>query len=152
MSVTADVIKTFRFPGTKTRVRACWDENGTPWFVTKDICRILYLEPSNCGSYGPVLANLEAHEKTAVTRKDGADPSLFHPYAARVSIISESGALKLIHQYGNHPDHEQYAEWLEEWLVNDVLPGLRKEGCERSENELILKAMSILIKRVMEAA
>ena len=38
-------------------VRSCLDENGEPWFVAKDVCRVLGIEWKGSASMGPLTVS-----------------------------------------------------------------------------------------------
>lgn len=115
---------------------------GQPWFVASDICNILY---GKSAGNGHVYDVVDTNEKSKVKRihlglNAGRD----------MIIISESGLYKLIMR-----SDKKEAKAFQNWVTQVVLPAIRKDGAyvqgeekvatgELTENEFILKAMTIL--------
>ena len=85
--------------------------DGTPWFVSVDICHCLGLVSAK-----QAVSRLDEDEKTLipVTTQGGQQ---------RVSVISESGLYALI-QTSRKPDAKRFRRWIN----HDVLPSIRRTG------------------------
>lgn len=93
-------------------VRSCLDENGEPWFVAKDVCRVLGIEWKGSTSMGP----LDDDEKGSVI--------LHTPGGEQEALtISESGLYALIFR-----SRKPQARAFSKWVRAEVLPALRKSG------------------------
>jgi anti-repressor protein len=92
-------------------VRVTTDENGDPWFVAVDVCRILELD-----NVTAALRILDADEKGLTTNKTpGGDQS--------VNSISEPGLYKLLGR-SRRPEAKRF----DRWVRHEVLPSIRKNG------------------------
>ena len=96
-------------------VRIHLDENGDPWFVAKDVCRILEIE-----NVGNVLASLDEDEKITIHNPDG-NPRAGIPH--QLTLISESGLYSLAFR-----SRKPVSKVFRKWVTADVLPTLRKTG------------------------
>lgn len=135
-------VTTFKFPITGDSARIV-DKNGEPWFVAKDVCEILGLTARDS------VRHLDQDEKTYVPRTYlGMFPG------KAMLLINESGLFSLIMR-----SRKSEARRFKRWVTKDVLPAIRKDGGyimgeekvktgEMSEDELILKAVTILTKKV----
>jgi anti-repressor protein len=103
-------IQTFNF--NSAPVRTLTDENGDPWFVTKDVCNILGLN-----NVGQALARLDDDEKSSITFKDGT------PGNPNKAIVSESGLYSLTLASRKPEAHE-----FKRWVTHEVLPQIRRTG------------------------
>jgi hypothetical protein len=99
----------FAFEDSLVRVRL--DENGNPWFVAKDVCRVLEL-----GNPRSSLALLEDDEKGVHTVDTLGGPQ-------EMAIVSESGLYALIFR-----SRKPRARRIRKWVTSEVLPALRKTG------------------------
>lgn len=83
---------------------------GNPWFVAKDVCDVLDLQPKYaCG-------RLAEMEKTYVARSDlGLTPG------KPMYVISESGLYKLVMR-SDKPEARRF----QDWVTKEVLPAIRK--------------------------
>lgn len=96
-------------------VRSMLDENGNPWFVAKDVCRVLGIE-----NVGNVLAALDKDEKITIHNPDGNPrEGIPHSYA----LISESGLYALVFR-SRKPEAKAFSKWVRA----EVLPALRRTG------------------------
>ena len=69
-------------------IRACLNENGEPWFVAGDVCRVLGLD-----NVTEALRPLDEDEKITIRNSEGNPRAgIPHQYA----LISESGLYALI--------------------------------------------------------
>lgn len=96
-------------------VRVMVDENGEPWFMAKDVCRVLEIE-----NVGNVLSALEEDEKITVHNPDG-NPRAGIPH--QFTVISESGLYSLVFR-SRKPEARRFRKW----VTSEVLPALRKTG------------------------
>lgn len=103
-------IMNFSFEGADVRVNA--DEHGNPWFVGKDVCKLL--------GYKNETDALNRHCHGVVKRYPIVD-SLGRPQEVRV--ISESDVMRLICN-SKLPAAVQF----EKWVFEEVLPSIRKSG------------------------
>lgn len=91
--------------------------DGEPWFVAKDICKILGLE-----NVSQALGRLDADEikqlpyETVITLTDD-------PETTRLSAISESGMYTLVLR-SRKPEAKPFRKW----VTSEVLPSIRKTG------------------------
>lgn len=146
-------LTTFNFNSSELRVL---EQNGEPWFVAKDVCEVLEMR----GYASTYLANLDSSEKQTLKRNtNGISVSdrreMFGNSKAPVqSLISESGLYKLIMR-----SNKTQARPFQDWVTKVVLPTIRKDGGYIAgeenildEDELIIKAMNILQKKVTRLA
>ncbi|MCE5242345.1 MAG: BRO family protein, partial [Syntrophobacteraceae bacterium] len=121
-------------------VRVVKDEKGEPWFVAKDVCDILgyvhtYDAVKKHCKYSEILKPRKSHGMGLAPRG--------------VYIIPESDLYRLIMR-----STMNYAEHFQAWVVEVVLPSIRKTGGyiqgeeHMSEDELVLKAMQVLQRKV----
>lgn len=96
-------------------VRVITDENGEPWFVAKDVCRVLGLENNR-----DAVSSLDEDEKITVADPDG-NPRAGIPH--RYVVISESGLYALVFR-SRKPQAREFSRWVRK----EVLPALRKTG------------------------
>lgn len=97
-------------------VRVIEDENGNPWFVAKDVCKILELENVTKALYG-----LDEDEKADLTISKVS--SIGTKQARKVNIISESGLYALVFR-SRKPEAKAFSKWVR----SVVLPSIRKTG------------------------
>lgn len=133
------------FDFNKTNIRVV-EIDGQPWFVAADVARVLgFTTTSGAGRY---LRHLDDAEVNTITLGNGnrGNPNK--------RIVSESGLYKLIMR-SDKPE----ARAFQDWVTKVVLPAIRKDGAyvmgeekvvtgEMTEDELVLKAMSILQAKV----
>ena len=121
------------------------DLDGAPWFVAADVCRVLGYAHINT-SMTRIVGPLGPEEK----RRAPKSPSL----GKQPLIVSESGLYRLIMR-----SDKPIARQFQDWVTREVLPAIRKDGAyiageekvrsgEMTEDELILKAVGILQKKV----
>lgn len=96
-------------------VRVVEDENGEPWFVAKDVCKVLELENVTKALYG-----LDEDEKITLTISNG-NPRAGIPN--EMNLISESGLYALVFR-SRKPEAKAFSKWVR----SEVLPALRKTG------------------------
>lgn len=96
-------------------VRSMTDENGNPWFVAKDVCRVLCIENNR-----DAISTLDEDEKITVANPDG-NPRAGIPH--QYVLISESGLYALVFR-SRKPEAKAFSKWVR----SEVLPALRKTG------------------------
>ena len=99
----------FTFSGHNVRV--VLDEQGNPWFVAKDVCKVLQIRNSR-----DACSVLDEDEK-GVGKGDTLGGT------QEVTLISESGLYTLILR-SNKPNAKKFRKW----VTSDVLPALRQTG------------------------
>jgi prophage antirepressor-like protein len=99
----------FAFDDALVRIRM--DENGDPWFVAKDVCRVLEIS-----DHHQAVESLDEDERgrCIVPTPSGAQEML---------IISESGLYSLIFK-----SRKPEARRVRKWVTSEVLPSIRKTG------------------------
>jgi hypothetical protein len=96
-------------------VRVHLDSDGNPWFVVKDVCRVLELSnPSEATN------SLDEDEKGSIRITDGTSPAGGNP---NMLTISESGLYALVFR-----SRKPEAKRLRKWVTAEVLPAIRKTG------------------------
>lgn len=146
---------TFDFMGIQLRVVLI---DGNPWFVAQDICRALDVAVRADGSINTSMATakLDASEKLNLPYQEAKSIGLKETAsrAYGVTLISESGIYRMVMRCDKWE-----ARAFQDWVTKVVLPAIRKDGAyikdeekvatgEMSEDELILKAVGILQKKV----
>jgi len=89
----------------------------SPWWVAKDVCKILGLENVTKALYG-----LDEDEKFALTNSEGKNLGFVHATAG-INVINESGLYSLIFQ-----SRKPEAKSFKKWVTSEVLPQIRKTG------------------------
>jgi len=97
------------------------EKDGEPWFVARDVVR--------CLGYEDAINAIKLHCKKVNKIKGGDLP----PYVVDINIIPESDLYRLIMR-SNLPKAEEF----QDWVVEEVLPAIRKRGgyIMTSEKEL----------------
>ena len=93
-------------------VRSRLDENGEPWFVAKDVCRVLEI-----ANHRDAVAQLDEDEKDGVGISDAIGRE------QETTIISESGLYALVFR-SRKPQAREFSRWVRK----EVLPALRRKG------------------------
>ena len=101
-------LQLFNFGESPVRIT---DQNGSPWFVATDVCRILDLEQVT-----RALDRLDEDEKGVTTIKGLGGPQT-------CNIISESGLYSLV-----LTSRKPQARAFKKWITSEVLPAIRKTG------------------------
>lgn len=96
-------------------VRCRLDEHGEPWFVAKDVCRILELDHVT-----EALRPLDDDEKITLRNSEG-NPRAGIPH--QYTLISESGLYALVFR-----SRKPQARAFSKWVRAEVLPSLRRTG------------------------
>lgn len=137
-------LTTFDFNALPVRVV---ERGGEPWFVAADVCKAIgYAVRPNGTTNASLLRSILGSDEvfTTQTSKTGR-PSL---------CISESGLYKLVMR-----SDKPKARAFQDWVTKVVLPAIRKDGAyvmgeekvvtgEMTEDELVMKAMSIMQAKV----
>lgn len=118
-------------------VRVMKNDNGEPWFVAKDVCKVLELEKN----VSQAIANLDDDEKQFINpniftadvgmdarfKASGINACTVIPEAGRggrpMAFISESGLYALVFR-SRKPEAKAFSKWVR----SEVLPALRKTG------------------------
>lgn len=104
-------IMTFNYETSKVRTV---EKNGEPWFVLKDICKVLDLQ-----NHKQILSRLELDEVGIL--------SIPHPQSfnktIEVNVINESGLYSVILR-----SDKPQAKPFRKWVTSEVLPSIRKTG------------------------
>ncbi|SEL45254.1 BRO-N domain-containing protein [Halomonas daqiaonensis] len=117
------------------------EHEGQPWFVAADVCKALGLQKPSMA-----IKSLDEREK----RKSDLPISR----GSAPTLISESGLYKLIMR-----SDKAEARAFQDWVTQVVLPAIRQDGMyvmgeekvatgEMSEDEMVLKAMTLLQSKV----
>lgn len=109
---TLNAVVPFQFEGKEFVVIE--DKQGQPWFVGSKVCDIL--------GYAHTPSAVQQHCKYAKLLKSGETPHLEIPPRG-ILIFPESDLYRLIMR-SNMP----YAEKFQTWVVEQVLPSIRKTG------------------------
>lgn len=123
----SDLITPFVFEDELVRVRR--DENGRPWFVAKDVCRVLDLTNPSMATNG-----LEEDELVSVVLISGGQER-------EMLAVSESGQSALIFR-----SRKPQARAFRRWVTAEVLPAIRREGryeTDASRGEAVLDAVKL---------
>lgn len=106
-------ITPFLFEG-ESLVRVISQE-GSPWFVAADVCRVLGIQWKGSGNSG-TLSSLDEDEKgVTITHTPGGPQEM--------AIVSESGLYALIFR-----SRKPTAIRFRKWVTSEVLPAIRKTG------------------------
>lgn len=106
----------FEYEGKAVRVLR--DEQGEPWWVAVDVCKVLGI-----GNTSAAVQRLDADEKTQVI-----DPNTPHHIKGTginelLNVVNESGLYQLI-----FASRKPEAKAFRRWIVHEVLPSIRKTG------------------------
>ena len=93
-------------------VRTIMDDGGEPWFVAKDVCRVLEI-----ANHRDAVAQLDEDEKDGVGISDAIGRE------QETTIISESGLYALVFR-SRKPQAREFSRWVRK----EVLPSLRRTG------------------------
>lgn len=151
-----DQLRTFEAPQLGDLKFTVWDREGEPWFIAKEVMRVLGYKTKSTFT---VLGYLQHDEKTKARIKHLCNSEELlgeHKMSAHIDqwFISESGLYKLIMR-----SKRKEAQQFQDWVTKVVLPAIRQDGAyiegeeklasgEMSEDEFVLKAMQILQSKV----
>lgn len=102
-------LKPFVFDEALVRVRT--DEQGNPWFVAKDVCRVLDL-----GNVTEATRGLDEDELRSELLNSGGQ-------GREMLTVSESGLYSLVFR-SRKPEARRFRKW----VTSEVLPALRRAG------------------------
>lgn len=116
------------------------EHEGQPWFVAADVCKGLAI-----GNTSAATEKLPATDKSQLNLGLPGKPPL---------VVSEAGLYKLVMR-SDKPE----AKAFQDWVTRVVLPAIRKDGAyvmgeekvatgELSEDELVMRAMTIMTRKV----
>ncbi|MCK6190993.1 BRO family protein [Pseudomonas sp. EYE_354] len=126
------------------------EQNGQPWFVAGDVCDCLGLKVDGQNrSYQNHYRRLAQDELSLGKVRPASGRG-----TSTVKLISESGLYKLVMR-SDKPE----ARAFQDWVTRVVLPAIRKDGAyvlgeekvatgELSEDELVMRAMNIMSRKV----
>lgn len=124
-------VQIFNFEDCNVRIV---DNKGDPWFVAKDVCRILGI-----GNTSQAVSALDSDEKVTITFNDSEGK----PH--KLLIISESGLYHLVGR-SSKPKAKEFSRWVRK----DVLPSIRKKGfyakTEMTELQILQQSVNALVK------
>lgn len=92
-------------------VRVIEDENGNPWFVAKDVCKILEIE-----KYRDAVNRLDEDERGSEIVDTPGGPQT-------MTTLSESGLYALVFR-----SRKPEAKIFSKWVRSEVLPAIRRTG------------------------
>ncbi|MCT8959859.1 BRO-N domain-containing protein [Pseudomonas veronii] len=140
-------MQTFGFGPLDVRVI---EQEGQPWFVAGDVCECLGLKADGQNrSYQNHYRRLALDELSLGSVRPASGRG-----TGTVKLTSESGLYKLVMR-SNKPE----AKAFQDWVTRVVLPTIRKDGAyvlgeekvatgELSEDELVMRAMNIMSRKV----
>jgi len=99
-------------------VRTIVDENGVPWFVAADVCRVLEIS-----KYRDAITRLDEDERRPVIVDTPGGPQ-------EMTTINESGLYSLI-----LTSRKPTAKRFKRWVTGEVLPSIRMTGCYHIDAE-----------------
>ena len=111
-------------------------QNGEPWFVAADVCRILEI-----GNPSDAMRRLDDDEKMTL---DSNDPHTGHRGGAQsYNVVNEPGLYSLV--LGSRKPE---AKAFKRWITHEVIPAIRKHGMYATPEtaEQILNDPDFLIK------
>ncbi len=97
-------------------VRVHQDNNGEPWFVAKDVCRVLGI-----ANHKDAVARLDEDERAGVGITDLSSNGV--EQERTFTVVSESGLYALIFK-----SRKPQAKAFRKWVTSEVLPTIRKVG------------------------
>ena len=144
------IVKTFE--ETKTNIDVIIDSDGEPWFMGKQIAKILGYKNTK----DAIITHIEStHKKSFRLIKQGSGKSTLHNIHPQTIFINESGLYDLV--LGSK---KSMAKKFRKWITDDVLPSIRKTGKyqiqkqidnisakERHEMEMESKRLDLEIKQ-----
>ena len=119
-------------------------QNGEPWFVAADVCRVLEISNSRMA-----VSKLDDDERAAVSLTDTSSNGVTQNRS--MSIVNEPGLYGLV-----LTSRKPEAKAFKRWITHEVIPSIRKSGGyiagqERmTDAELLSKAL-LVAKRQIDA-
>ncbi|ACV62713.1 prophage antirepressor [Desulfofarcimen acetoxidans DSM 771] len=126
--------KVFNYEGQQVRTVLI---NGEPWFAAKDVCDILEISNSRHAT-----SRLPERMKDTVVLSDAVGRT------KEMTIISEPGLYKLVVR-SDKPEAEKFTDW----VVEEVLPSIRKTGTysnRHTEIDLLLASAEWQVRAARE--
>ena len=105
-------LTTFKF--NSTNVRTVTDEQGNPWFVAADVCKVLEI-----GNVSQAMTRLDDDEKADITTNDTSSNGVTQKRS--LTIVNESGIYSLIMK-----SRKPEAKAFQKWVTSEILPSLRE--------------------------
>jgi len=138
-------VQTFGFGLSNVRVV---DLEGSPWFVAGDVCRAIGYAVKPNGDVNVYHALNPLNDDEIITHRMSGNRG------TAAKLISESDLYKLVMR-SDKPE----ARAFQDWVTRVVLPAIRKDGAyvlgeekvatgELSEDELVMRAMNIMSRKV----
>jgi len=113
--------------------------NGAPWFVASDVAKALgYERPADA-------VNIHCKKANKITQYCDSPDRVKTP-PINLNIIPESDVYRLVMR-SNLPGAERF----QDWVVEEVLPTIRKTGCHgtpQAEDEILSRAIAIAANRI----
>lgn len=107
----------------------CIEKEGEPWWVLKDVCKILGMDGTGTNK---VVERLDEDERNNIPITDKLGRTQM------VNVINESGLYNVVIR-SNKPNAKAFRKW----ITSEVIPSIRKTGGygvpQMSQSELILK-------------
>jgi prophage antirepressor-like protein len=105
------------------QVRAV-ERNGDPWFVARDVCRVLEL-----GNPTEAVRNLDDDEKADLRITEVSSNGV--EQARNMNIVSESGLYSLVFR-SRKPEARRFRKW----VTAEVLPAIRRQGAYLTQSKI----------------
>ena len=114
-------IQAFNFNNATLRILT--DENGEPWFITKDVCDILEIRTNNLRTILDTdeISELSNDYSIDIAQNGGKSPL----------ILSEAGLYSLTLK-----SRKPEAKAFKRWVTHEVLPTIRKHGIYATETTI----------------
>lgn len=96
-------------------------KNGEPWFVAKDVCKILEIK-----NVSDAVSKLNKNFKTTIGLTDTGSN-----YKTNALAVNEAGLYKLVFK-----SRKEEAEKFSDWVAEEILPSIRKNGAYMTEQTL----------------
>lgn len=107
-------LTTFNF--NQENVRTVTDDQGNPWFIAADVCKVLEI-----GNVSQAVSRLDDDEKSDITTNDTSSNGVTQKRS--MTIVNESGLYSLI-----LTSRKPEAKAFKKWITSEVLPSIRKTG------------------------
>lgn len=105
-------LTTFNF--NQVNVRTVTDEQGNPWFVAADVCKVLEI-----GNVSQAMTRLDDDEKADIATNSTSSNGVTQK--RNMTIINESGLYSLI-----LASRKPSANRFKKWITSEILPSLRE--------------------------
>ena len=104
-------LTTFSF--NQVNVRTVTDEQGNPWFLAADVCKVLEIRNNS-----EAISRLDDDEKADITTNNTSSNGVTQK--RNMTIVNESGLYSLI-----LTSRKPAAKQFKKWLTSEVLPSIR---------------------------